>query len=238
MHPFRLHRLKGRIGNALSALHEILIIGKTLVRKCVGVHDKRREAVAVLVPLTAVGNGIKLHPLVEEGRFAEPVRNLCKSVLPENLQSILIKCVRRREEKIRFNAVLFQDFLSLPDHLPLLFQRYSREFRIAVQRKNSAVPRRVNMAEAMHRDGKAILLKFLYIIPERRPVPVDVERLISAVRHHADKRPDAAVLKKSAEPLEFCKIHMGRMRFCRMRQPVLQHRCCGLKVLHQQDFQT
>jgi hypothetical protein len=23
-----------------------------------------------------------------------------------------------------------------------------------------------------------------------------------------------------------------------MRQPVLQHRCCGLKVLHQQDFQT
>ena len=29
-----------------------------------------------------------------------------------------------------------------------------------------------------------------------------------------------------------------RMRFCRMRQPVLQHRCCGLKVLHQQDFQT
>ena len=29
-----------------------------------------------------------------------------------------------------------------------------------------------------------------------------------------------------------------RMRFCRMRQPELQHRCCGLKVLHQQDFQT
>ncbi len=29
-----------------------------------------------------------------------------------------------------------------------------------------------------------------------------------------------------------------RMRFCRMRQPVRQHRCCRLKVLHQQDFQT
>ena len=29
-----------------------------------------------------------------------------------------------------------------------------------------------------------------------------------------------------------------RMRFCRMRQPVRQHRCCSLKVLHQQNFQT
>ena len=29
-----------------------------------------------------------------------------------------------------------------------------------------------------------------------------------------------------------------RMRFCRMRQPVRQHLCCCLKVLHQQDFQT
>ena len=28
------------------------------------------------------------------------------------------------------------------------------------------------------------------------------------------------------------------MRFCRIWQPVRQHRCCSLKVLHQQDFQT
>ena len=29
-----------------------------------------------------------------------------------------------------------------------------------------------------------------------------------------------------------------RMRFCRMRHPVRQHRQCSLKVLHQQDFRT
>ncbi len=33
-------------------------------------------------------------------------------------------------------------------------------------------------------------------------------------------------------------ILIPRMRFCRLRQPVLQHRCCSLKVMHQQDFQT
>ena len=91
----------------------------------------------------------------------------------------------------------------------------------------------------------------------REPLRLPVVRELAAIQLHEPdaERPrpgERLLFRELLLPrrlpkmmIKHCNFHLStplrqnpRMRFCRIWQPVRQHRCCSLKVLHQQDFQT
>ena len=144
------------------------------------------------------------------------------------------------------------------DHICLLRVRDACKFREMIQRKQPAALCRIDMVTAMHRDRPAILLKLPDNLPEILSGRIDGQRRILRIRHYAKQRSDAMRVEQTLKAQKPVPVHIRRdiihpdcdfhphtplrqnprMRFCRTRQPVRQHRCCCLKALHQQNFQT